>query len=512
MGRSVRFGPFEFDPHTGELRKYGIRIKIQGQPVELLAILIEQPGELVTREDLEKRLWPADTHVDFEHSLNAAMKRLRVALGDSAQAPRFVETIARRGYRFIAPVSQAGEAIQPGGNVPQAAVLDPQPARHRRFVVVAAATTAFVVALLAGGAILASRGDALRRRIVPVPIRSLAVLPLANLSGDRDQDYFVDGLTDLLRQNLQGIGSLRVISRTSSMHYRGTGRPLPDIARELNIDAIVDGSVLRSGDRVRVSVELIQASTDKHLWSNSYEGDLRDVLALQATVAGRIAEEIRVTLTPPDRARLARARVLNPEAYEAYSKGRFFWNKRTSEDLKKAIGFFQEAIDKDPEYARAYDGLADCWLPLGWYGFLAPSATFPQAKDAIAKALTLDDSLAEAHTSLAFVDVYYDRDWIAAEREFRRGTELNPNYANGHHWYAEFLSLVGDIRKLSRNRSGRVSWIRFQASSMLGSVPDISLPGSTTTPLRRAAMPLRWTPDSVPRVWFLGKPTSRRAC
>jgi TolB-like protein/DNA-binding winged helix-turn-helix (wHTH) protein len=448
--RSVCFGPFEFDPHTGELRKHGIRIKVQGQPVELLAILIEQPGELVTREELEKQLWPADTHVDFEHSLNAAMKRLRVALGDSAQAPRFVETIARRGYRFIAPVSQAGGAIQPVGSVsqaaakvPQAAALDPQPATQRRFVVVAAAATAFVLALIVGGAILASRGDALRRRTVPAPIRALAVLPLANLSGDRDQDYFVDGLTDLLRQNLQGISSLRVISRASSMHYRGTGRPLPDIARELNIDAIVDGSVLRSGGRVRVSVELIQASTDKHLWSNSYEGDLRDVLALQATVAGRIAEEIRVTLTPPDRARLAHAHVLNPEAYEAYSKGRFFWNKRTSEDLKKAIGFFQEAIDKDPEYARAYDGLADCWLPLGWYGFLAPSATFPQAKDAIAKALRLDDSLAEAHTSLAFVDVYYDRDWIAAEREFRRGIELNPNYANGHHWYAEFLSLLG---------------------------------------------------------------------
>ncbi len=227
------------------------------------------------------------------------------------------------------------------------------------------------------------------------------------------------------------------------MHYRGSGKSLPDIARELNIDAVVDGSVLRSGDRVRINVELIHAGMDRHLWSNSYEGDLRDIFVLQAGVAQRIADEIRVTLTPPDRARLARKRASNPDAYQAYSKGRFFWNKRTEVDLKKAIGFFQQAVGKDPDYALAYDGLADSWIPLGWYGFLAPSATFPQAKVAITRALNLDDSLAEAHTSLAFLNLYYDRDWGGAEREFRRAIDLNPNYANGHHWYAEFLSLVG---------------------------------------------------------------------
>jgi TolB-like protein/Tfp pilus assembly protein PilF len=266
---------------------------------------------------------------------------------------------------------------------------------------------------------------------------------LANLSGDPEQDYFVDGMTDALRQRLEGISSLRVISRTSSMHYRGSAKPLPDIARELKVDAIVEGSVLRSGDRVRISVELIQAGMDRHLWSNSYERDLRDVFALQAGVARMIADEIRVTLTPPERARLGQVHVSNPDAYQAYSKGRFFWNKRTEEDLMKAIGFFQQAVDKDPDYALAYDGLADCWLPLGWYGYLSPSATFPHAKVAVTRALSLDDSLAEAHTSLAFVSLYYDRDWTKAEREFRRAIDLNPNYANGHHWYAEFLSLVG---------------------------------------------------------------------
>ncbi len=284
--------------------------------------------------------------------------------------------------------------------------------------------------------------DTVRNRTFS-PIWSLAVLPLANLSEDRDQDYFVDGMSDALRQYLQGIRSLRVISRTSSMHYRGSAKPLPDIARELNVDAVVDGSVLRSGNRVRINVELVHAGMDRHLWSNSYEGDLRDVFALQADVARRIAGEIRVTLAPPDLARLARVRATNPEAYQAYSKGRFYWNKRTAQDLQRAIGFFQQAVDKDPDYALAYDGLADSWLPLGWYGYLSPSAAFPQAKVAVIKALSLDDSLAEAHTSLAFVNLYYDRDWAGAEREFRRAIDLNPNYANGHHWYAEFLSLVG---------------------------------------------------------------------
>ncbi len=433
-GRSICFGPFEFDPQSGELRKHGMRIKLQGQPCDLLAMLLQHPGVVVTREELRKRLWPADTHVDFEHSLNAVIKRLRAALGDTAQAPRFVETLARQGYRFIAPVSQ------PAVEVPEVAAQELKPVAPGPFFLMAKVVALFVLLTIAG-IILASARD-LRNRIHG-PIRSLAVLPLANLSGDRDQDYFVDGMTDALRQRLELISSLRVISRTSSMHYRGSGKPLPDIARELNIDAVVDGSVLQSGDRVRINVELIRGGMERHLWSNSYEGDLRDVFALQAGVARRIADEIRVTLTPPDLARLALVRATNPETYQAYSKGRFFWNKRTEEDLKKAIGFFQQAIDKDPNYALAYDGLADSWLPLGWYGYLSPSATFPHAKAAVTKALSLDDSLAEAHASLGFVNLYSDRDWVGAEREFRRAIDLNPNYANAHHWYAEFLSLVG---------------------------------------------------------------------
>jgi TolB-like protein/DNA-binding winged helix-turn-helix (wHTH) protein/Tfp pilus assembly protein PilF len=442
MARSVCFGAFEFKPETGELRKHGLRVKMRGQPVEVLTMLLQHPGEAVAREELQKRLWPADTYVDFEQSLNAAMKRLRAALGDSADAPRFIETLAGRGYRFIAPLSQPAE------DAPQAPdVIAPEREAERKSTW--RPRPALLAPVIAGFALLAliginlpSIGDTVRNRPFS-PIRSLAVLPLANLSADRDQDYFVDGMSDALRQYLEGIGSLRVTSRTSSMHYRGTVKPLPDIARELNVDAVVDGSVLRSGDRVRINVELVQAGMDRRLWSNSYEGDLRDVFALQAGVARKIADEIRVTLGPSDLARLARVRATNAAAYLAYSKGRFYWNKRTAQDLQRAIGFFQQAVDKDPDYALAYDGLADSWLPLGWYGYLSPSATFPRAKAAVTKALSLDDSLAEAHTSLAFVNLYYDRDWAGAEREFRRAIDLNPNYANGHHWYAEYLSLVG---------------------------------------------------------------------
>jgi TolB-like protein/DNA-binding winged helix-turn-helix (wHTH) protein/Tfp pilus assembly protein PilF len=438
--RIVRFGVFELNRDSGELRKHGLRIKLQGQPIQVLGMLLERPGEVVTRDELQKRLWPGDMFVDFDHSLNAAMKRLRAALGDSADAPLYVETLARRGYRFIAPLSQ-GPAREEAPAAPEPVdALPPAPVARRSSkmpIVIAAAAVLLVTAI--GLSLAGVR----RHQTAPGSVRSLVVLPLANLSGDRDQDYFVDGMTDALRQHLESIRALRVISRTSSMHYRGSSKTLPEIAGELKVDAAVEGSVLRSGDRVRITVELVEAGTETHLWGNSFEGDLRDAFALQMRVAAKIADEIRVSLTPPDRARLARVHAPNAAAYLAYAKGRFLWNRRTEADMKKAIAFFQEAIEKDRDYALAYDGLADCWVALGWYGYLSPVQTFPHAKEAVNRALALDDSLAEAHTSLAFVSVYYDRDWEKAEREFRRAIELNPNYANAHHWYAEFLSLAG---------------------------------------------------------------------
>jgi TolB-like protein/Tfp pilus assembly protein PilF len=284
-----------------------------------------------------------------------------------------------------------------------------------------------------------SRGSA------PAGIRSLAVLPLENLSGDASQNYFADGMTDELITDLAQISALRVISRTSVMAYKGARKPLPQIARELNVDAVVEGTVLRSGDQVRITAQLIDASTDKHLWSQSYEGELRDTLALQNRVASAIADQIRISLTPQEQAALKDVKVVNPEAYESYLKGRYFWNKRTADGLKVALAYFKQAIEEDPKYPKAYSGLADTYALLGdWqYGVMTPKEAFPEAKAAAIHALELDNTLGEAHNSLAFVLDGFDWDLDAGGNEFRRAIELNPGYATAHHWYAWHLSLLG---------------------------------------------------------------------
>jgi len=459
---SIRFGLFEFEPQSGELRKQGSRIKLQGQPVEILIMLLARPGELVTREELQKQLWPGDTFVDFDRSLNAAVKRLRAALGDSAETPRFVETLARRGYRFIAPVdaranTPAGAAAEPLVELEVMPRVESAPrttsrTRDFRWVGLLAVALTSVGLTLYSGKIFdsASKDNSAKR------IQSLLVLPLKSLSGDPEQDYFADGMTDALNARLAGVSALRVISQTSSMLYKGTNKPLSQIARELNVDGIVEGSVLRSGHRVRINVQLVQPSVEKRIWGQTYERDVRDALTLQSEVTRAIVDEIRVTLRPNEQARLAKVRASNPEAHVAYAKGRFFWNKRTEEGLGKAVEYFGQAIEKDPGYALAYAGLADSWVPRAWYAYLPPKEAFPHAREAVTKALELDPDLAEGHTTLAFIKLYYEWDWDAAERQFLRAIELNPNYANAHHWYAEYLSLVGQheaaIREAERAR------------------------------------------------------------
>jgi len=458
--RTIRFGVFELDVRSGELRKQGRKIRLEGQPVHILICLLENPGELVTREELHRRLWPADTYVNFEHGLNAAIKRLRRALDDSADNPRFVETLPRRGYRFLAPIEafKAAEDVSVVNETPPAKP-EPASARHPEVTDVVDRSKKTVLFdrvrwLLAskrsGLALLLVAGIVtvwmLRSKNSPsLVIRSLAVLPLENLSGDPSQDYFSDGMTDELITELGQISQLRVISRTSVMTYKGARRPLPEIARDLSVDAVVEGTVLRSGDRVRITAQLIQAPADKHLWAQSYEGDVRETLALQRQVARAIAEEIRIELTPHERDVLKSVKSVNSEAYEAYLKGRYFWNKRTGDGLRKAVDYFQQAIEKDPNYSQAYTGLADSFALLGdWeYGVLAPSEAYPQAKAAATKALALDSNLGEAHISLAFSLDGFDWDFASAEREFRRGIELNPGYATGHQWYAGHLTLFG---------------------------------------------------------------------
>jgi TolB-like protein/DNA-binding winged helix-turn-helix (wHTH) protein/Flp pilus assembly protein TadD len=453
----VRFGVFELDLRTGELQKRGLRVRLQEQPFQVLAMLLEKPRELVTREELRQRLWTADTFVDFDHGLNKAINKIRGALGDSAASPRFIETVARRGYRFIGDVASVetipaavetipaatGDLLTPADPGPILVAEKTAPSHwHGRLAwTISGVVLALVSAILVAWIVLARSGGS-------TTIRSLAVLPMDSLSSDSSQEYFADGMTDQLIATLGQISALRVISRTSVMAYKRTRKPLPEIARELNVDAVVEGTVIRSGTQVRITAQLIDAVADKHLWAQSYDGDLRDTLALQNTVARAIAEQIRINVTPQEQVALKHATAVNPDAYEAYLKGRYFWNKRTGDGLKRAKGYFDQAVATDPNYAQAYSGLADTYALLGdWqYAVMTAKEALPKAKAAAVKALELDNTLGEAHTSLAFILDGFDWDGASADREFRRGIELNPGYATAHHWYAWHLSLLGRYR------------------------------------------------------------------
>jgi len=437
-GRVLHFGPFTADLETGALYKLTRRLKLQEQPFQVLSTLLERPGELITREQLRQRLWAANTLVDFDHGLNIAINKLREALGDSAEEPRYIQTVPRRGYRFMGAL----QSVEP---LNEAALrTDTGAARlvNTRHIIYAGA--AGVIAL-AGALVLvliryhsSSHASLESRRI-----ESIAVLPFRNLSGDSEQEYFADGMTEALITELAQISALRVISRTSVMRYKGSNKPPPEIAQELHIEGVVGGSVLRSGSRVRITAELVDAASAKDLWARSYERELRDVLILQSEVASAIADEIRVKVTPQERSRMATNQVVDPAAHEDYIKGRFYWNKRTEEGLTRGIVYFRRAIDLEPSYAEAYDGLADCWNGLAWYGYVPSKDAFSSAKAAATRALELNGSMAEARTSLAFVNANYDYDWKAAEHGYKRAIALNPNYANAHHWYADFLSAMG---------------------------------------------------------------------
>ena len=446
--RIVRFGVFEVDLYSGELKKRGARVKLQSQPFLLLVTLLKKQGELVTREEICSALWPDGTFIDFDRSLGTALNKLREVLGDSAVNPRFIETLPRRGYRFIAPVEIVDpepKAIQKD-EAPLVPVLvpDPVPAAEpkpgwvsrKRWPLLAL----LLLILAAGGALLMWN-----QRPRPAPyIRSLAVLPLSNLSGDPGEDYFSDGMTDELITELGQLSELRVISRTSVMTYKATRKTLPEIARELNVDAVVEGTVLRSGGQVRITAQLVEASSDRHLWAQSYEEQVRNVLTLQRKVARAIAGQIRIKLSSQEQMELKNTQEVNAEAHEEYLKGRFFWNKRTGEDLKRAVDHFNRAIAHDPNYAQAYSGLADSYALMGdWeYGVLSPQEALPKARAAATKAIAIDGRLGEAHTSLAFALDLFDWDWSSAEREYQKAIELNPSYATAHQWYAWHLVVM----------------------------------------------------------------------
>ena len=437
----VTFGPYEFNPHSGELRKEGMRVRLEGQPLSILRVLLDRPGELVTREELRKKLWPGDTFVDFEHSLNAAVKRLRAALNDSADQPRYIETLARRGYRFIAPVSTTGAetgVVAPSVTQGLPFTRVPSAARSRGLWLIAVAVCG--IAVLAWGWRLWRHRTA--ASAAPA-IRSIAVLPLKNLSGDSAQDYLADGMTEELIGRLSGIHDLRVSSRTSVTRFKDTQLSVREIAKILGVDAIIEGSVIREGNRIRVHAQLIRAATDDHFWSKAYDRQIRDVLTLESEVAQAIADQVRIELTPEQQAHLRSAREVNPEAYDAYLRGRFLLQTPTLQANNSAKRYFQEAIQKDSTFALAYAGLADCYLDSGAYRWVRPQDAYRLGKEAIQKATRLDDTLSELHSSMGYLQWQYDWDWQAAEKEIRYALELNPNNMDARDGLIWFLAWSG---------------------------------------------------------------------
>jgi TolB-like protein/DNA-binding winged helix-turn-helix (wHTH) protein len=453
LTRTALFGPYELDLRSAELRKFGTRVRMGEQTFQILCLLLEARGELVTREELQAKLWAGDTFVDFDHGLNSAVQRLRDCLSDSAEKPRWVETVPRRGYRFIGQVEWpenglSGEAAAPlpesehtnssssNGSAPstprqQTEEEKGQPTVWGRVAWFSAVT---LVLLLAGVLIfkrIQQTRDAARAKL----IRSIAVLPLENLSGDPAQEYFADGMTDEVITVLAKNPALQVTSRTSVMQYKKVHRPLREIARELGVDGILEGSVGRFGNRVRVTAQLIYAPTDTHVWAESFDRDLGDVGSLQNELAQLIAQQVGVTTSGSG----TRDRKIKPEAHDAYLLGRYYW---FGSEYQKSRELFQKALDLQPDYAAAWGGVADSYTASAASGEFPPEAVMPKAEAAARKSLELDDQAAEAHASMAAIYLFYRWDWQAADKESIRSLELNPSLAEAHHLRAYVLSAL----------------------------------------------------------------------
>ncbi|MGA7767843.1 MAG: winged helix-turn-helix domain-containing protein [Candidatus Sulfotelmatobacter sp.] len=421
-------------------------MRLEKLPMELLILLVQRRGELVSREEIAGCLWGKNVFLDVDHSINTAIRKVRLALRDDPEKPRFVETVVGKGYRFAAPV-----VCSNGDSNPQAQPL-PSPTQVASAVPVADERVVSVRmrVLLVGVAVLAlftvalvmKRGGGARGAMQPA-VNSLAVLPLKNLSGDSSQEYFADGMTEAVIGRLSMIRGLRVISRTSVMHFKDTRMSVPEIAKTLHVDAIVEGSVIREGGRVRVTVQLIRGATDEHIWAEEYQREYRGILALEEEVARTVAQQIKIRLTPQEQVGLAAARAVDPEVHESYLKGRYYLNERTEDSMNRSVAYFQQAIGRDPSYALAYCGLADAYALLGFRGGFPSKDALSRAKAAALKAIELDDTLAEPHASLAFIAETHEWDWATAEREYKRALELNPGDARAHHWYAGYLMYVG---------------------------------------------------------------------
>lgn len=452
-GRRISTGLFEVDLTTGQVLRHGSRIPLQEQPFRVLALLLERPGQVVTREELQSRLWPADTYVSFDEGLNTAIRKLRILFGDSADNPRFIETIPRRGYRFIAPVSELSngdashqlstemaDSKSPGASATptmERPGIREKPSHSRIWIgllAICMAAVILVVAAITHRNHLHASGEA-----TPAMRAMLAVLPFQNLSNDPAQDYFSDGLTEETITDLGQLSpaQLGVIARTSAMAYKHTDKTVGEIGRELGVDCILEGSVRRENGRARISAQLIRVSDQTHLWAQSYEDrNLNDLLDVQNAIGRAIAEQVRVSITPQRQLEMSKMRPVNPEAYDLYLKGRFYWNQRMPSANRESIRYFKEAIAADPNFAMAYAGLADAYNFSTMDDHSSPKDAFPLAREAATRAIQLDPSLAEAHAALGVEKSHFDFDFSGARAEFLKAIELNPNSANAHFFYS----------------------------------------------------------------------------
>jgi TolB-like protein/DNA-binding winged helix-turn-helix (wHTH) protein len=449
--QTLRFGVFEANILAREFRKHGTHVRLRGQPFCILAMLLERPGEVVTRDEMQKKLWPADTFVDFEHSLNSAIKKLRAVLGDSPDNSRYIETIPRVGYRFVAPVQELPPTGLSISEVPASSTESQTQAAprvsHRRWPRVVAGVLALTALVVV--ATFAWRRAYPQPRVAGEKV-FLAVLPFSNLTGEPGQEYFSDGLTEEMIAQLGQADPDRmsVIARTSVMHYKGSSKPLSQIGGELGVRYVLEGSVRKDSSRVRITAQLVRVRDQTPVWSHEYDRELADLLTVQHEVAQEVASEMQATLGERHKPLAAlggkpAASAGSYAAYDLYLQGRYFWNKRTQEGFQRAADYFQQAIARDPNYAPAYAGLADTLGLMSTYYLGPQNELMPKGRAAALKALQLDDTLAEAHTSLALIAENYEYDWQTAEKEFQRAIQLDPGYATAHQWYAEYLSWLG---------------------------------------------------------------------
>ena len=474
-GPRYRFGPFELLPRTRELLKEGRRIKVRPQPLQVLEVLLERGGDVVTREELRERVWQADTFVDFEHGLNTAIKELRAVLSDSAMEPRYIETMPKVGYRMIVDVEvmeatdgtkkviELGEPVAPirdfvwsGGSgwsgVARKKAEEKPQSNLGGWIAGVALATLVIAGIWFGTKWVqgreAAKGEAAKLAAVRNGKVMLAVLPFQNLTGDTGQEYFSDGLTEemIAQLGLMDPDHFGVIARTSVMHYKSMQENAEQIGRELGVQYVLEGSVRRDAERVRITAQLIRTGDQTRLWTREFDRELQSLLAVQSEIAMETADEIQQTLGTKKSGAASAAVEMSRERYQAYDeylKGLYFLNKRTSTGFEQAVGCFQEAIRKDPQSAPAYAELANTYTLLSGYSLSPASKYMPKARAAALRALELNDKLPEAHTALALIVQNYDWDWQTAEKEFKRAIELNPNYATAHHWYAEHLGYRG---------------------------------------------------------------------